>query len=161
MSSFVFFLVQPLSPTENENSFVDVCGIVLFFGITLDSNVTVTVSTADGPLAGTLSFLYGAMAINVQNSIIECFFLLIINLVAGEDYTLPNPLEYFFDTSTNIGDSRCLRFGILNDNNFEGDHNFRVSVFQTVPDGIVVPIDTLVVTIKDDDGLLPDVILCL
>ena len=75
------------------------------------------------------------------------------SIVLGADYTLPQSLQYVFNTSTMSGDRLCLEFGILDDDNFEGDHSFVVSVSPpTSPPGITIGTDSVEVTIEDDDG---------
>ena len=74
-----------------------------------------------------------------------------LNVDEGVDFTSPMSLEYFFDTSTTTGPGPCLTFGITDDNNFEGDHSFTVSVSSTSPPGISTTASTIV-TITDDDG---------
>ena len=70
------------------------------------------------------------------------------------DFTPPASLVYTFDTSTVTGQDECLTFDINNDNDFEGDHSFTVSVSPapTSPPGIIIGTDSIEVTIEDDDG---------
>ena len=56
MDAFSFSLVPITSnnnPVEGEDSTIDVCGIVFFFGITLECDIEIEVSVIDTALAGT------------------------------------------------------------------------------------------------------------
>ena len=73
--------------------------------------------------------------------------------VLGEDYTEPSPLQVTFSSGDMVGDTACAAFGILNDDNLEGDHEFTVNLESVTPPGPVLsaPFSTTV-SISDDEG---------
>ena len=73
----------------------------------------------------------------------------------GEDFTEPSPLQVTFSSGDVVGDTACTAFGIINDNNLEGDHEFTVNLESVTPPGPVISnsSSTTTVSIMDDEGI--------
>ena len=52
------------------------------------------------------------------------------------------------------GDTECINIEILQDNVFEGDHSFQVTIMGTEPPGLNIDVtpDRAAINIMDDDG---------
>ena len=72
----------------------------------------------------------------------------------GEDFTEPSLLQVTFYSGDVVGDTACVTFGIINDNNLEFDHEFTVNLESVTPPGPVIstPFSTTV-SIMDDEGM--------
>lgn len=80
-------------------------------------------------------------------------FILVILLVLGEDYIEPPSLLYIFPNTTISGDQQCLEFRILDDDVFEYQVDFNVSVtLPSSPPGITIGTDNVFVEIEDNDS---------
>ena len=80
----------------------------------------------------------------------------------GEDFMLPSPLEVTFSSGFLTGDTACATFDIINDDNLELDHEFTVSISGVTPTGpsISAVLSSTLVTITDDEGMMPFIIAC-
>ena len=89
-----------------------------------------------------------------------CPFLSLIPalLVLGEDYTIASPLSLTFNSSTTNGDSVCLRIGIIDDDIYEEEQTFVVSITDVSPPSVAVlgSSSSITQTIQDNNGLLID-----
>ena len=80
-----------------------------------------------------------------------------IPLDAGTDFLTPavSDLIVTFPIGSGNGASDCFTIEILDDNDFEGDHEFGLSVMSVSPAGIATPFPGLIqITIMDNDGKL-------
>ena len=80
-----------------------------------------------------------------------------IPLGAGTDFLTPavNDLIVTFPIGSGNDASDCFTIEILDDNDFEGDHEFGLSVMSVLPAGIATPFPGLIqITIMDNDGKL-------
>lgn len=75
---------------------------------------------------------------------------------------LPSLPEVTFSSGVNAGDTACATFNIINDGNLELDHEFTVSISGVTPTGPNIPaiLSSTMVTITDDEGMLPFIIAC-
>ena len=73
--------------------------------------------------------------------------------VAGMDYTTPADPTVTFAVGDGDGDSQCLSVTILNDDDFEGNHNFTVDIMSIEPSSVDIDTSDIgSVVIEDDDG---------
>ena len=75
--------------------------------------------------------------------------------VAGEDFTFPSPLQVTFSSGDIVGSTACATFDIIDDNNLEFKHVFRVELASVTPVGPVfqpLSSSTTTVIIIDDEG---------
>ena len=84
----------------------------------------------------------------------ECLSRVYVTAVLGEDFTEPSLLQVTFSSGDMVGDTACVTFGILNDNNLEFDHEFTVNLESVTPPGPVISnSSTATVSIMDDEGI--------
>ena len=73
----------------------------------------------------------------------------------GEDFTEPSTLQVTFFSGDVVGDTACVTFGILNDNNLESDHQFTVNLRRVEPPGPNLSrSSSTTVSITDDEGII-------
>ena len=80
---------------------------------------------------------------------------MLLHAVLGEDFTEPSLLQVTFSSGDVVGDTACVTFGIINDNNLEFDHEFTVNLESVTPPGLVISnsSSTTTVSIMDDEGM--------
>ena len=69
----------------------------------------------------------------------------------GEDFSSPN-LDLFFPVNSMDGDLLPVTFNITDDEAFEKDHSFNVSIVEAEDNVEITPPSTAIVTILDDEG---------
>ena len=71
---------------------------------------------------------------------------------AGTDYVLPTPFEVFYPAGSEIGTQKCVNISIVDDDTFEGTHNFTVNLLDPGnPCCNAVSPSTIQIDILDDD----------
>ena len=84
-----------------------------------------------------------------------------IFLLAGSDYSLPNPFEVFYLAGSQIGTQKCVTIRNIDDDAFEGTHSFTVELID--PGNMfcnVVSPSTIQIDILDNEGQWMYVCLC-
>ncbi len=72
--------------------------------------------------------------------------------VANEDFD-PGPYDaVFLAWETNSSSRACVDVSIVDDDIFESDHNFTMTISAATPSTVIVDSITVLVTIFDDDG---------
>ena len=82
-------------------------------------------------------------------------------LLVGSDYNPPTPFEVFYPAGSEIGTQRCVTISIINDDAFEGTHNFTVELID--PGNTfcnVVSPSAIQIDILDNEGQWMYVCLC-
>ena len=73
----------------------------------------------------------------------------------NEDYSVTPPVTVVLPTGFQNGQDVCETIGLINDNNFEGDHTFTVQIMPPVaPTGVNINVDPALasITLQDNDG---------
>ena len=82
-------------------------------------------------------------------------------LLVGIDYNPPTPFEVFYPAGSEIGTQKCVTISIIDDDAFEGTHNFTVELID--PGNTfcnVVSPSTIQIDILDNEGQWMYVCLC-
>ena len=83
-----------------------------------------------------------------------------INVVLGEDFIEPNPTTLTFMSLTTMnGERRCTDVVIIDDENYEGDHQFTAELIPI--EGPVTTGSTATISIQDDGILYIYIYICL
>ena len=89
----------------------------------------------------------------INAPILEYVIEICVLAAATSDFTIPADPTVTFTVGQGDGDSQCLSVTILNDNDFEGDHDFTVQIMSIEPSSVDIVTTAMgSVVIEDDDG---------
>ena len=89
---------------------------------------------------------------NVLHLFFTCTFAC-TSAVAGDDFLTPDPFSVTFDAGTSNDTLACVFLSTIDDNDFETNHDFMISIASTTPNiTIGVPASSAVILL-DNEGM--------